>query len=189
MNLVHARREGKPGETPGFFFYALAMEARPYQPADRDACLALFDENAPEHFGRNERPEFAAYLDGAPAPFRIIEEAGRVLACGGIQLFPEQGNAEFRWVMAARAAQGRGCGRRLMLLGARDALEADIREILAYTTPGSAGFFRALGLPAETLRREPDYWTRGLDLELLRLELDAGAAAAIQAGLARHGER
>lgn len=164
------------------------MEVRPYKPTDRDSCLALFDENAPEHFGLNERPEFAAYLDAAPAPFRVIEEAGRVLACGGIQLFPERGSAEFRWVMAARAAQGRGCGRLLMLLGARDALQAGIREILAYTTPGSADFFRALGFPAETLRREPNYWTEGLHLELLRLELDDGAAALIETALARYGD-
>lgn len=161
------------------------MEVHPYEPADRDSCLALFDENAPKHFGLNERPEFAAYLDGTPAPFRLIEEQGRLLACGGIQLFPQRCSAEFRWVMAARAAQGRGYGRLLMLQAARDALQAGMREILAYTTPGSAGFFRVLGLPAETVRREPDYWTRGLDLELLRLRLDEGAPAVIRAGLAR----
>ena len=162
------------------------MEARFYRASDRERCLALFDENAPKHFGLNERPEFAVYLDGIPAPFRVIEEAGRLLACGGVQLFPERGNAEFRWVMAAYAAQGRGCGRLLMLLGARDALQAGIREILAYTTPGSAGFFRALGFPVETLRTEPNYWADGLHLELLRLVLDEGAAAVIRTGLARH---
>lgn len=166
------------------------MEVRPYTLTDRDSCLALFDENAPEHFGLNERPDFAAYLDGGPAFFRVIEEGGWVLACGGIELFPDQASAEFRWVMAACAAQGRGLGRLLMLLGARDALEAGgIREILVYTTPGSAGFFRKLGLPAETLRTEPDYWTRGLHLELLRLRLDDGAAAVIEAALARYDDK
>ena len=148
------------------------MLMRPYQEHDREACLALFDANVPEHFGLNERPEFAAYLDAGPEHFQVTEEGGAVLACGGIETYPERREAEFRWVMAAPAARGQGLGKRLMLESA-DYLcrETPIRSILVYTTPGSAGFFRKLGFPAETVRTEPDYWTKGLHLELLRLEL------------------
>jgi len=149
------------------------MHPRPYTATDREHCLALFDANAPLHFGLNERPEFAAYLDAGPEHFRVIDEGGTLLACGGIETYPERGEAEFRWVMAAPAAQGRGLGKRLMLESA-DYLrrETSIRCILVYTTPASAGFFRKLGFPAGTVRTEAGYWTKGLHLELLRLELD-----------------
>lgn len=148
------------------------MPMRPYQEHDREGCLALLDANTPEHFAPEERADFAAYLDAGPEHFRVVEEGDAVLACGGIESFPGRGEAEFRWVMAAPTAQGRGLGKRLMLESA-DYLcrETSIRRILVYTTPASAGFFRKLGFPAETVRTEPDYWTKGLHLELLCLKI------------------
>jgi N-acetylglutamate synthase-like GNAT family acetyltransferase len=148
------------------------VSVRRFTTEDRAACLALFDVNAPQHFGLNERPEFAAYLDAGPEHFQVVQEGAALLACGGIETYPERGEAEFRWVMTAPAAQGRGLGRCLMQESA-DYLfgQTSIRRILVYTTPGSAGFFRKLGYPAKTLRTEVDYWTPGLHLELLRLEL------------------
>lgn len=97
-----------------------------------------------------------------------------MLACGGIETFPARGEAEFRWVMAAPAFQGRGLGRQLMFESAQYLLaETSIRRILVYTTPGSAGFFRKLGFACETLGTEADYWTAGLHLELLVLQLES----------------
>jgi ribosomal-protein-alanine N-acetyltransferase len=119
--------------------------------------------------------DFADYLDAAPEYFRVVDEDGVIVACGGIEVFPQRSEAEFRWVMVSPAAQGRGFGRQLMLESARHLLRhTAIRRILVYTTPGSAGFFRKLGFASETLRTEPDYWTQGLHLELLALHLEDG---------------
>lgn len=146
--------------------------SRAYRTADREACLALLAANTPRHFAPRERADFAAYLDSMPEYFRVVEAHGTLLACGGIETFPARGEAEFRWVMAAPAAQGRGLGRLLMLESAQHLREhTGARRILVYTTPGSAGFFRKLGFRSETLRTEVDYWTRGLHLELLALHL------------------
>jgi N-acetylglutamate synthase-like GNAT family acetyltransferase len=146
---------------------------RPYQKHDREACLALLDANTPRHFAPDERADFAAYLDAQPEHFQVVEEGADLIACGGIETFPPRGEAEFRWLMVSPAAQGRSLGRQLMQQSARHLLERTaIRRILVYTTPGSAGFFRKLGYASETLRREPDYWTRGLHLELLALHLE-----------------
>jgi len=104
----------------------------------------------------------------------VVDAGSALAACGGIDTFPARGEAEFRWVIVSPAAQGRGLGRLLMQDSARHLLtHTAIRRILVYTTPGSAGFFRRLGFSAGTLRTEPDYWTRGLDLELLVLHLDS----------------
>jgi N-acetylglutamate synthase-like GNAT family acetyltransferase len=104
-----------------------------------------------------------------------MDEDGAVIACGGIEAFPARVEAEFRWVMAAPSAQGRGLGRALMQESVQHLLaRTPIRRILVYTTPGSAGFFRKLGFACETLRTEADYWTAGLHLELLVLRLEEG---------------
>ncbi len=150
-----------------------SMEIRRFTRRDREACLDLLTANAPQHFAARERPEFAAYLDAGPAYHLVAVEQGRVYACGGIETFPSRGEAEFRWIMAAPQVQGQGVGKQLMLASIRHLLETtSIRRILVYTTPGSAGFFRKLGLPAETLRTEEHYWAPGLHLELLSLTLD-----------------
>ncbi len=36
---------------------------RPYQTADREACLGLFDANCPEFFAPNERADYVAFLE------------------------------------------------------------------------------------------------------------------------------
>ncbi len=148
---------------------------RAYSPADRQACLALLVANTPAHFAPAEAADFAAYLDAGPEHFCIVEEGGAAIACGGIEAFPARGEAEFRWVMAAHHAQGRGLGRELMLESTVHLRACTpIRRILVYTTPGSAGFFRKLGFESEILRTEADYWTEGLHLELLVLHLPDG---------------
>lgn len=151
------------------------MPMRPYQEHDREACLALLSANTPAHFAPEEWADFGAYLDAAPEYFQVVEEGQDLVACGGIESFPARGEAEFRWVMAAPAAQGRDLGRALMLESVHYLRERTaIRRILVYTTPGSAGFFRKLGFPSETLRSEKDYWTQGLHLEMLALHLKGG---------------
>ncbi|MDB5218237.1 MAG: family N-acetyltransferase, partial [Myxococcaceae bacterium] len=39
-----------------------AMLLRPYEPADRDACLVVFDSNVPAFFAPHEREGFASFL-------------------------------------------------------------------------------------------------------------------------------
>jgi GNAT superfamily N-acetyltransferase len=164
------------------------VRVRSFRPSDRDACLALFDANAPQYFGHNERQEFAAFLDGLPPTFLVAErDLSGLLACGGIEIYPDRGEAEFRWVMVAPSAQKRGLGRVLMLLGARHLVERTaIRSILAYTTPQSAAFFGRLGFPTEIVRDELDYWTEGLDLRLLKIQLPRDARDVIAEQLERY---
>ena len=164
------------------------MRTRQYTTADREHCLALLDANTPTHFGPEERPEFAAYLDGAPAPFFVAETAGSLLACGGIETFGNRGVAEFRWVMVSPAAQKGGLGRLLMLLSLEHLVRhTPIRHVLVHTSQTSAAFFSRLGFPTELVRVEKDYWTEGLDLHLLSLKLGADAAAVLARELEPYG--
>jgi N-acetylglutamate synthase-like GNAT family acetyltransferase len=164
------------------------MRIRQYRADDRENCLALLDANTPRHFGPEERPEFAAYLAGSPAPFFVAESAGGLLACGGIEIFGNRGEAEFRWVMVSPAAQKGGLGRRLMLLSLDHLVRhTPIRDVLVHTSQTSAAFFSRLGFPTELMRVEEDYWTEGLDLHLLSLKLGADAAAVLARELEPYG--
>ena len=58
------------------------MTFRPYQAADRDACLALFDANCPAFFAPNERGDYAAFLaDGGD--YHVALSGGRIVGAEG----------------------------------------------------------------------------------------------------------
>ncbi|MER3443335.1 MAG: hypothetical protein C4342_00980 [Armatimonadota bacterium] len=52
---------------------------RPYQPHDREACLAVFRSNVPRFFAPHEEREFAGFLDELPCTYFVLEAAGEVL--------------------------------------------------------------------------------------------------------------
>jgi hypothetical protein len=60
------------------------MKLRSYTPADKEACLAIFDSNTPPYFAKHERPEFAAFLDESRDPYFVVEASnGQIIGCGG----------------------------------------------------------------------------------------------------------
>ena len=52
---------------------------RPYEPGDRDACLALFESNVPVFFDVSEREGFADFLDEMHWPYQVIVRDGRIV--------------------------------------------------------------------------------------------------------------
>lgn len=166
------------------------IRVRRYRALDIKECLALLDVNTPKHFGSDERPEFEKFLRSKQDCFLVAQRADRLLACGGIELFPGRDVAEYRWVMTAPNFQGRGIGRLLILLSTRYSLQhANIHAILVHTTPQSAGFFRKLGFENTRLRVEENYWGPNLHLELLRLELPEHSIYLVESALAQYGAR
>lgn len=162
------------------------IRVRRYQALDLANCLRVFDANVPKHFGISERPEFARFLGERPDYFLVAEQESRLSACGGIEMSSHRGIAEFRWVMVAPGAQGSGLGRLLLLLSAEWYFRCfDVRVVLAYTTPESAGFFRRLGFDDTTLRVDKNYWAPGLDLEVLRLDVTGNCASLTDKAVAR----
>ena len=84
---------------------------RPFDPADRAACLALFDSNVPEFFLPGERAEFETWLgqpfgSGEYGEYFVLEDEGRVVACGGVWLSPEGGGPKLGHGRAGRSPPG-----------------------------------------------------------------------------------
>lgn len=145
---------------------AAAVTVRPYAPADLGACLALFDSNLPRFFAPGERPEFQAFLSPpAPptlAPYLVLEQSGRPVACGGLSIDPPARRASLTWGMVDRARQGQGLGRRLTeaRLDLARALPG-LNEVILATSPLTLGFYARFGfVPTGCI---PDGFGPGLD--------------------------
>lgn len=125
------------------------MDLRLYTPADRDACLAIFDSNTPAYFAPAERDEYAAFLAAPPGEYYVAEHDGAVIGCGGFAL-NAPAPARLTWGMVHRDWQGKGVGRLLLLYRLRQLSRvAPGAEFVALaTTPAAQGFYEKLGFRA-----------------------------------------
>jgi GNAT superfamily N-acetyltransferase len=149
------------------------MNIRDYTPADRAACLALFDSNVPDFFVEEERAGFAEFLDDLPGPYLVIvDEAGAVVGCGGHAVTPGTRCTYLCWGMVRRDLHGTGLGR--LLFDARlDAIRADpgVDEVALDTSQHTRGFYEKRGFVTESVLR--DGYAPGLDRCDMRLTLPA----------------
>ncbi|WP_309570680.1 GNAT family N-acetyltransferase [Deinococcus sp.] len=142
---------------------------RPYRPEDRAACLALFESNMPQSFLPHERAEFIGWLDGLESggtaehvEYSVIEDGGRVVACGGIWWDSErERRAGFAWGMVARDLQSRGYGTLLVHARLERLRELGVPEVHLDTTQHTAPYYARFGF--RELTRTLDSYGPGLD--------------------------
>ena len=150
---------------------------RPFTPADRAACLTLFDSNVPRFFLPGERAEFGAWLgrpfdSGEYGEYFVLEDEGRVMACGGVWLDPErpERGAGLSWGMVARDAHRRGYGSVLLRFRLERLRELGAREAHLDTSQHTARFYARFGF--REVRRVPDGYGPSLDRVDMVAELD-----------------
>jgi N-acetylglutamate synthase-like GNAT family acetyltransferase len=119
------------------------MDIRPFTPADRDACLAVFDSNTPDLLQMDRRPSFAARLDDTGAYF-VAEHDGTIVGCGGYAL---KGNAaHLQWGLVHRQWQRQGLGRFLLFYRLREITRNGAVEMVGLEAPlSSSQFFASQG--------------------------------------------
>jgi len=145
----------------------LRITMRPYAPADRNGCLAIFDRNTPDAFAPQERPDFSGFLDAGACPYFGLETADLALVgCGGYYLKPEDGGAGLAWGMIDRAWQRRGLGRDLLTARLDLLRQAGARGVQVHTSQRSRAFFERCGFRA--IRVVADGFAPGMD----RVDLD-----------------
>jgi N-acetylglutamate synthase-like GNAT family acetyltransferase len=145
------------------------MDLRAYQPADRAACLAVFDSNLPEYFHQQEREEFAAFLDAPRGEYFVLEHDGAVVGCGGYAM-EHADLASLTWLMVRRDLQCNGLGKFLVYAAMRKLSGgADPAMLRLHTTPPAAGFFEKLGF--REVERVADGIAPGLDRVEMRKKL------------------
>ena len=122
------------------------MDVRPYVPTDRDACLAVFDSNAPEFFLAHERAEFESFLDTPNGPYFVLDHDGLITGCGGYVVGEEPGLARMAWGMVLRDWHRKGMGRLLLMYRLRQITKAGgVQFVGLDTTQRSAPFFLSQG--------------------------------------------
>lgn len=144
--------------------------ARPYEPRDREACLALFDSNSPRFFDASERAGFEAFLDRMEWPYQVIERDGRIVACGGHAIEADGRTVSLCWGMVEQGLHRQGLGRRLTearLAAARAAPGAT--SVRLDTGVHTTGFYERLGFVIEAVQR--DGYAPGSDRYDMRLTL------------------
>jgi [ribosomal protein S18]-alanine N-acetyltransferase len=118
---------------------------RPYQPADRAACLAIFDGNTPPFFDPSERPAFESFLGRQPCPFFVLEEDGQVVACGGYGT-EKNGDIVLAWGMVQRDLHKHGLGSILLSKRIEKIIQSDPQaHIVIDTSQYSQAFFERQG--------------------------------------------
>jgi len=156
---------------------------RPYRPHDFEACLALFDSNTPPFFAPEERVLFGRFLQDDPARYFVLEEGGRLVACGGIALGPESSpdcsagvalgpqSSGLTWGMVRRDLHGRGVGTRLLAFRLEWLREnaPHMREVRLSTSQFTAPYYARQGF--QTLTVTPDGFAPGIDAVEMRLGL------------------
>ena len=140
-------------------------EFRPYRDADRDACLRIFDENCPEFFSPNERDDYLEFLSGYDGTYTLVMEDGRV--AGAFGLAPQGEGLALRWILFARAMQGRGLGAAVMRRAFEDMRAQRCGVLHIAASHKSAPFFARFGARAVTTTR--DGWGPGMDRVDMRL--------------------
>lgn len=137
-------------------------QPRPFTSHDKQACLALFDANVPRYFDAAEREEFDAFLTSKPHDYLVLENGGRIIACGGVTWHQNDTVAGLAWGMVAPEHQDTGFGRylleaRLELIRARGAAS----QVVLSTSQHTAGFYKRFGF--QVTSTTPDGFGPGLD--------------------------
>lgn len=137
----------------------------PYEPAHRDACLAIFDQNSPEFFAPNERSDYAAFLDQSGDDYCVALQDGRVVG-GYAMCLAGKGVMSLRWILIARETQGRGIGHVIMTRALNGARKLKAKLAIA-ASHKSAPFFAKFG--AKEIKTTQNGWGPGMhrvDMEL-----------------------
>ena len=149
------------------------VRTEPFAPADRAACLAIFDANTPGAFAPDERDEFCEFLDDPGGRYWVIRDPdGLVVACGGADLIAGGRFGVMTWTMVLPAWQHQGLGSLLTRAGLEYvAATPRLERIVLETSDRSAPFYERHGF--RTTRVTPDYYAPGVHLHNMALELDS----------------
>lgn len=139
---------------------------RPYTPADREACLELFDANCPGFFAPNERNDYADFLDAEPKGYEACIVGDRLAGAFGLIAGSAQ-RMHLNWILLDPKFQGLGIGSAIMDRIATVAVASGIHVVDIAASHKSAPFFAKFGAVATATTH--DGWGPGMhrvDMEL-----------------------
>lgn len=144
---------------------------RPYQSPDQPHLLDLLRRNTPQYFDPAEEQDFIKYLDIHVEHYFVVEKDDRIIACGGINYFEDEGIARISWDMVHPEFHGKGIGTELTQFRINEIKKNPaIRMIIVRTTQLVFPFYEKLGFVLE--RTEKDFWAAGIDLYQMSMAIN-----------------
>ena len=144
---------------------------RPYEIADRAACLRAFDSNTPRYFLPEERIQFERFLDQLPGPYFVVVEGDDLTACGGYATGRVKGEADICWTIVRRDRHARSIGSILLTTIVSEILGLEnVHAVRLETSQHTRAFFERLGF------RAVDVVLNGFGPGLDRVEMRAAVA-------------
>jgi ribosomal protein S18 acetylase RimI-like enzyme len=146
---------------------------RPYTPADRDACLAIFDSDCPRYVAPEERPLFEAYLAAPKGRYAVLAaDDGTIVGCGGVMTERDGREAHLTWGLIHAGHHRHGLGRAMTLERLRWIAEMPgIERVVMDTSQHTAGFYERLGF--RLTRIVENGYAPGLHRHEMELRMDA----------------
>lgn len=135
----------------------------PYQPADKNQLLTLISLNTPHNFAPEEASDFSQYLDNYVDEYYVLRNGEQIIACGGINYFPEQSKAHISWDMVHPELHRKGLGKMLLQFRLdRIKKRTDISTIIVNTSQLAEAFYAVNGFTK--ISEVKDYWAPGIHL-------------------------
>lgn len=136
---------------------------RNYVLADHPYLLELLRLNTPKYFSPEEKKDLINYLDHEVEEYFVVEQAGRIIGCGGINFEDSKKVGKISWDILHTEFQGKGIGSlllnyRINLLKNMDSIE----KISVRTSQLVYRFYEKNGF--ELIEVKKDYWAKGFDL-------------------------
>lgn len=157
------------------------MLYRAYTPADRDACLAVFESNLERYFSASDRETFAGFIDDPDGFYGVLCDGGAVVGCGGVGQNDDR-TGVLTWGMVEARLHGRGLGKALTLARLRMLLDTPgVERVVLNTSHETLGFYLKLGF--RLVRHLPDGYRPGLDRCDMELTLDEEARRRLRTSL------
>jgi ribosomal protein S18 acetylase RimI-like enzyme len=134
---------------------------RSYHPDDYTQIINLFLLNTPQYFCPPEQQDLEEFLKTELENYFVIEEDGKVLACGGSNI--EDNTGWLSWYIVHPAQHGKGLGKQL----AEHNLQLlknhkDITKIKVRTSQLVYEFYEKLGFVL--MNTQDNYWGDGMHL-------------------------
>jgi N-acetylglutamate synthase-like GNAT family acetyltransferase len=115
---------------------------RLWKPEDTQACLEIYQMNAPGRFPTEVEQEFEEVLKKDDGAMLVIEDHGRVVACGGLSLAGIQGTLFYGLIHSEFQKKGVG---RLLLLSRLARFDGPAVTVNICAVEDSIGYYERFG--------------------------------------------
>lgn len=144
---------------------------RTYDGEDLEGVLSLIRANTPAFFDPSEEEEFKEYLETEREDYFVIVDQGKIIACGGINYFPDDNIARIAWDMIHPDHHCEGLGSKLVKYRLDHiARNASVSKVLVRTSQLVFRFYEKMGFELKEVVK--DHWAIGYDMYVMEQDVE-----------------